>query len=198
MDSITHIALGALTGELLVGKQIGRKAFTLGALAQSFPDIDAVATLWLSPTENMLVHRGITHSILFCLLASILFAILTKRLFKKTQISLRQWYHFFIIQLCLHIFIDAFNAYGTAWFEPFSDYRIVFNTLFVVDPLFSISLLIGGISLLWPSPDTTRRKWAITCLLISTIYLSYALLNKFIVELNTKRILSENQINTNV
>jgi inner membrane protein len=40
MDSITHIALGAITGEALAGKSLGKRAMILGAVAQSLPDID--------------------------------------------------------------------------------------------------------------------------------------------------------------
>ena len=55
---------------------------------------------------------------------------------------------FFILQLCIHVFLDAFNAYGTGWFEPFSHYRVSFNVLFVADPFYSVWLGISFLALL--------------------------------------------------
>ena len=68
MDSLTHIALGACVGEAFFGRKIGRKAMLWGALAQSIPDVDFLAAFWLNTTDNLLAHRGFTHSILFGLL----------------------------------------------------------------------------------------------------------------------------------
>jgi inner membrane protein len=62
MDSLTHIALGACMGEAFAGKQLGKKAMLWGALAQSVPDIDFVASFWMNTSSNLLAHRGFTHS----------------------------------------------------------------------------------------------------------------------------------------
>ena len=53
MDSLTHIALGACIGEAFFERGFGKKAMIWGALAQSIPDIDFVASLWLGPAENL-------------------------------------------------------------------------------------------------------------------------------------------------
>jgi membrane-bound metal-dependent hydrolase YbcI (DUF457 family) len=45
----------------------------LGAVAQSVPDIDFIASFWTSTSENLLAHRGFTHSILFTLLMDAFF-----------------------------------------------------------------------------------------------------------------------------
>jgi inner membrane protein len=58
MDSLTHIALGACTGQLILGRQFGKRAMLLGAVAQSVPDVDFIAALWMSPSGNLLAHRG--------------------------------------------------------------------------------------------------------------------------------------------
>ena len=68
MDSITHLALGACMGEAFAGKTLGKKAMLWGALAQSIPDIDFLASFWMNTTSNLLAHRGFTHSLLFCAL----------------------------------------------------------------------------------------------------------------------------------
>ena len=68
MDSLTHIALGACVGEAFFERGFGKKAMLWGALAQSVPDIDFVASFWMPTAENLLAHRGFTHSLLFAAL----------------------------------------------------------------------------------------------------------------------------------
>ena len=72
MDSVTHIVVGACLGELLLPSSLGKKKLWIGALAQSFPDIDIIGSLWLTPTEDLLFHRSITHSLLFAFLSAFL------------------------------------------------------------------------------------------------------------------------------
>jgi inner membrane protein len=52
MDSLTHIVLGACLGEVLLDRKLGRKAMLWGAIAQSAPDIDFLANLWMKPPAS--------------------------------------------------------------------------------------------------------------------------------------------------
>jgi inner membrane protein len=112
VDTLTHIAFGAVVGEVLAGKRIGKKALLLGAAAQSLPDIDFIAALWLSPADNLLAHRGFTHSFLFLLLITPALALLARRWRFTNQMPLRSWIYFFGIQILIHLLIDSLNAYG--------------------------------------------------------------------------------------
>src|SRR6266567_8568264 len=148
MDSITHIVLGATVGDALLGRRLGKKAMLLGALAQSLPDIDFIASSWLDTSHDVAAHRGITHSLLFVIVVGLLLALAAERRWRHAGISPGRWVFFFILQLWIHIFLDAFNAYGTGWFEPFSHYRVSFNVLFVADPFYSVWLGISFLALL--------------------------------------------------
>jgi inner membrane protein len=179
MDSLTHIALGAIIGEAYAGRKLGKRAMLIGAIAQSIPDVDVIASLWLSPANNMLVHRGFTHSILFSLITTILFAILLSRWHRTPTLSPIHWSIFLGLEIFTHIFIDAFNNYGVGWFEPFSHVRVSFHTLFVVDPLFSTWPILSFIVLIFLRQNSLHRKhWVRIGLLLSVIYLGYALFNK--------------------
>lgn len=123
MDSLTHIALGACIGEAFFEKGFGKKAMIWGALAQSIPDVDFLASLWSTTTENLLAHRGFTHSILFALLIVPVFAMAADRIHRPHNIAFRTWIMFFATEVFLHLFIDGFNNYGVGWFEPFSHTR---------------------------------------------------------------------------
>jgi len=198
MDSITHIALGAAAGEILLGKKLGKRAMIIGAIANSFPDIDFLASLWLSPADNVLAHRGFTHSILCVILLSFLFCWIVLRWDKQKTVSQRDWFIFFLIQMALHLFVDAFNAYGVGWFIPFNDVRISFHTIFVVDPFYSSILIVASVLLLiYPITFKYRNRMAALGLIISSAYLGYALINKYSVNNEVKRILNKQHISYN-
>lgn len=195
MDSITHIALGAIAGEILLGKTIGKKAMILGAIANSFPDIDFLASLWLSPTDNLLAHRGFTHSILCAVLLSLLFSWLATKWYRMEPVTFTVWLLFFSIQLLLHLFVDAFNAYGVGWFIPFNNTRISFHAIFVVDPFYSGILgIVLLVLIVLRMQHKYRARLAVVGLLISSMYLGYALINKYLVSEEIKYLLGKQGI----
>ena len=158
MDSITHLALGAVIGEAIAGKKIGKKAMVLGAATQFFPDIDVVAALWLSPADNLVAHRGLTHSLFFAIIASLLFAVLAYKFFRKIHATYAFWLLFFGTQLVIHIFVDTFNAYGIGLWEPLRSTRYSFDAVYVADPLFSLWLIAGAIFLIALKKNKTSQR----------------------------------------
>jgi inner membrane protein len=195
MDSITHIVLGGVVGEVLLGKQLGKRAIVLGALANSFPDIDIVASFWLDLPHDLLAHRGFTHSFLFVVILSPVLASLAHRWVKNFDVRFSQWMWFFAIQLTIHLLLDSLNAYGTGWLEPFSHKRFSFHTLFVADPFYTTWLLIVFIVLLiFKRTNKFRIRWAIAGMTLSSAYLIYAFANKYKIERDTNRILDKQHI----
>ena len=182
-------------GEAFAGRQLGRKAMLAGVIAHSLPDIDFVAALWLSTADNLHAHRGFTHSILYILLISPLLAVVARFFLKHEEISFRRWVIFFLIISALHIFLDAFNNYGVGWFEPFSSYRISFDTIYVADPFFSIMPGIALVMLLFiKHGQKARRFWWKVGLYSCLIYLSYTVINKIIINNRVTRVLANQQI----
>ena len=195
MDSLTHIILGACIGEAMLGKKIGKRAMLLGAVAQSIPDIDFIASSWLSTAESLLAHRGFTHSILFVIICTPLFALLAERWHRPHNISIGKWIWFFAIGMFIHIFLDAFNTYGVGWFEPFNHYRVSFNVIYVADPFFSIVPGITFIVLLFSSSKKKgRMKWVRAGLICPAIYLIFGVINKLIVDKEIKTIAAKENI----
>lgn len=197
MDSFTHIVLGACIGEAIAGKKLGKKAMLIGAIAQSIPDIDFVTTFWLSDSKDIVSHRGITHSILFAILATFLFAWLLRFIFRKLKLSWKTWFLLIGVNVFTHLLIDGFNAYGIGWLEPFSHRRFSFNILFVADPLFSIWPFISFIALLvLRNKSRERRIWWWAGIGISCIYLTYAIVNKTIIDRSVRKNLIAQGIST--
>src|SRR5688572_28495848 len=95
MDSITHIAVGACLGEAFLDRKLGKKAMLWGALAQSVPDIDFIASFWMNTSSNLLAHRGFTHSFLFVAIISVFFALMAVRWHRPHKISFRKLVQFF-------------------------------------------------------------------------------------------------------
>ncbi|HYC28946.1 MAG TPA: metal-dependent hydrolase, partial [Chitinophagaceae bacterium] len=177
MDTVTHIALGACVGEIMLGKRLGRRASLAGAFANSVPDLDFIATFWLDTDRDLLAHRGFTHSILFAALATLLLAKIFERWFHRRTIHLWNWTLFFSVEILLHIFVDAFNNYGTGWFEPFSHQRVSFNAIYVADPFFSLWIGVGLLAIVLCKTAQRRKAWSIFGLVMSSVYLLYAVSN---------------------
>lgn len=193
MDAITHLVLGAAAGEITVGRQIGKRALLIGGILHFFPDIDVVASFWLPPADNLLAHRGITHSFFFCSIASPLLAYLLYRW--QSRVTYWKWLLITFSLTTSHILLDACNAYGTAWLEPFHSIRIAFHTIFVADPFFSIVPIAGVIVLLFTSTTWRhRRQIAVISLILPTLFLLYTFKNKQEVEHHTHSILQKNKI----
>lgn len=192
MDSITHIVLGGILGEAYAGKELGKRAMVIGALAQSLPDIDFIASLWLDEADNLLAHRGFTHSFLFAALVTPLLVWWAARSHINT-LSYKRWAFFLGGQIFIHLFLDGFNAYGTGWLEPFSHQRFSFNTLFVVDPLYTLWLVVAFVALaFFAKQNPSRGGWIKFSLSISSLYLVLAITSKILVYRDVRNIL-ENQ-----
>ena len=158
MDSLTHIAIGACIGDLFLGKRIGKKAMLYGAVAASLPDIDFIASFWLNTAGDLMAHRGFTHSFLFAIIVVLAMAFFFRHRHRIENIPINTWLVFLGTEIFIHLFLDAFNAYGIGWFEPFSRKRFSFNVLFVADPLFSIGPGIAAFSLLVLSRHSVNEK----------------------------------------
>ena len=195
MDSLTHIALGACMGEAFAGKTLGKKAMLWGALAQSIPDIDFVASFWMDTPSSLLAHRGFTHSFLFCAMITPLFALIAERMHRPHNIRLRKWMLFFGGAIFIHVFIDAFNNYGVGWLEPFSHQRISFNAIYIADPFFSVWPGMSCMVLIFlRKRKTQRKKWWAMGLGLSGLYLFYCLFNKSKIDSDVRDILNKQKI----
>lgn len=195
MDSLTHTVIGACLGEAIAGKQIGKKAMVLGILANNLPDIDMVAHLWESQVSMLMIHRGITHSIICNVILTFALAFLFKKIYAKYDMELKRWLWLFGSGLFLHIILDAFTTYGTGWFEPFSDHRVSFNTIFIFDPTFTLPVFISAIAL-WILKRGSEKRifWWKFGIVLSGIYFSLICLNKLYVN----RVVKSNLNNKNV
>ncbi len=195
MDSLTHIALGACIGEAFFEKGFGKKAMVWGILAQSIPDVDFIAGFWLETSEDLLAHRGFTHSLLFAILIVPAFALAAEKIHRPHNIKFKKWCLFFAVEVLLHLFLDGFNNYGVGWLEPFSHQRFSFNILYVADPFFSIWPGIAFVMLLILHRFHKQRIfWWKLGLTLPFLYLIYCGYNKVMINRDVKQILTTQNI----
>ncbi|NGP87043.1 metal-dependent hydrolase [Fodinibius halophilus] len=172
MDTVTQITLGAAVGELVLGKKIGNKAPLWGAIFGVVPDLDVLASPFVSEVQALAIHRGFSHSLFFCAIAAPLFGWLLHRYYKQSETSLRDWSLLVFMTIITHIFIDVCTSYGTQVFQPFSNYSLSFNSIFIIDPFYTLPLMAGILTALFLKRNTAKRKWANTIgLAISSLYL---------------------------
>ena len=179
MDSVTQAVLGAAIGHAVLGKRIGRKAAVLGAIGGTIPDLDVALLPFFNDLQRMSIHRGLSHSILFSILGAFLIAWILSRIKWTREIAYAKLWWFAFLVLITHIFLDAFTTYGTQLFLPFSDYRVSFDSITVVDPVYTLPLL-GCLLLSLFACKTEKGKTAVNYLGlgISTLYLLATLWNK--------------------
>lgn len=177
MDSLTQLTIGAAIGEAVLGKKLGNKAILWGAAAGTLPDLDVFPGMLLDTPDRLLFHRGFTHSLVFVVAATLIFAPLFYRYYKN-QTTKKEWYLYFGLIFGFGVLIDAFTTYGTQLLWPLR-YRFEFNTIFVVDPLFTLPMLFALIPAMFRSKNHRNRTRLVNAgLMISGIYLLFTLANK--------------------
>ncbi|MBE0639718.1 MAG: metal-dependent hydrolase [Bacteroidales bacterium] len=192
MDSLTQLALGAATGEAVLGKKLGNKAVLWGAAAGSLSDMDVIPGMFLDTPDRLLFHRGFSHSIIFIILATIFFAWLFSKIYKHKLISRKEWLFYFGLIFSGSILIDALTTYGTQLLWPLK-YRFEFNTIFVVDPLFTLPLLVTLTWLMFKRKDSAiRKRLSNIGLILAGGYLLLTIVNKQVINSVFKNAL-ENQ-----
>ncbi len=143
MDSITQAILGAAVGELFLGKKAGYKAPVLGAFLGTLPDLDIIANPVLSSINELYFHRSITHSFFFVIVMAPISGYLLNKIFRIPDVRKLEWARYTFWILLTHILIDLPTSYGTQVFQPFSSLPATTDSIFIIDPIFSLPLAIA-------------------------------------------------------
>ena len=185
MDSLTQIVLGAAFGEAALGKKIGNKALLFGAIGGTIPDLDVFVgrLIYNNEIDIMAFHRGFMHSVLFSIIGAFVFGWLVYYFYnsgkRKQSTTRKDWIWLFFLSLFTHPILDSFTPYGTQLFAPFSDYRVAFNNISVVDPVYTIPFFICMIVLMCYKRNTSKRKlWLKLGLGVSSVYMLLTFVNK--------------------
>ena len=185
MDLVTQAALGAAVGEATLGKKLGNKAVYWGALGGIIPDLDVLGFPFMNAVERFVTHRTLTHSFFFAFLFSPLLAYLVRGFYSWRQkkggplydVAWREWTALFFLCIVTHFLLDCLTVYGTRIFYPFSDYAVGLNTIFIIDPSYTLPLLLGtALAMRLKRGDPRRVKRNFVGLLIAHIYLTLGMI----------------------
>jgi inner membrane protein len=180
MDSLTQIVLGAAVGEAVLGKKVGTKAMLWGAVAGTIPDFDVLLRFVTDDITSTEMHRGFSHSIVFAVLIAPILGWIAHKIHQKkyADASFKNWSWLFFWATVTHPLLDAHTTWGTQFFWPF-EYRLAYQNIFVVDPLYTIPFLICLIvAMFYKRTNPKRRKFNNAGLIISTTYMVITLILK--------------------
>ena len=196
MDSVTQATLGAAIGEAVLGRKIGNKGMLWGAIAATLPDLDVIFVPLYNNIQRISIHRGYSHSILVSVVVATLLAWLFYKWKAKSGVKFFEWWGLFFLALFTHILLDSFTTYGTQLFLPFSDYRVGLDSITIIDPFYTVPLLAGILSALFFARTHPKRRLANNLgLIISTLYLSFTMVNKSRINNVVESSLEQQQIN---
>lgn len=163
MDPLTQGALGAALPQATRGKSIAT-AGVIGFLAGMAADLDVLIRSSTDPLLFLEYHRQFTHSLIFIPIGGLITAlVLHAALGKRWGLAFRQTFLICTLGYATHGLLDAATAYGTQLFWPFSDARVSFSIISIVDPLFTVPLLAGVIAAALrnsPVPARIGLVWA--------------------------------------
>jgi inner membrane protein len=182
MDSVTQIALGAAVGESVLGRRIGNKAMLWGAVIGTLPDLDTYIPLG-DAVRDFTYHRSASHSLLMLVLATPLLVWLINRIHPSLREHRTRWALMIYLLLATHVLLDSFTVYGTQIFWPIDTTPVAWSSIFIIDPLYTLPLLIGVIAALVMTRGNDRghllNRYG---LIASTLYLSWTVAAKFMVD----------------
>lgn len=173
MDSLTQAALGAAVAVATLGRRTAPwKAAAWGALWGTLPDLDAFIDHG-DPVSNMTLHRGHSHALFWLTLAGPLLGALAARVHGEWD-RWRWWALAGWLALVTHPLLDWMTVYGTQLLRPFTDTPYGVGSVFIIDPLYTVPLLVGVAAALL-GRSTQRWGWNVAGLLVSTAYLGWGL-----------------------
>ena len=97
----------------------------------------------------------------------------------KANATWTEWSCLFFWAIFTHPLLDSCTTYGTQLFQPFWDYRVAFNNISVVDPLYTLPFLLCLIIAAILSRGSSWRKWVnYVGIGMSSAYLIFSMVNK--------------------
>lgn len=173
MDPLTQGLVGAAFPQSVGKKQHVIVAGALGMLSGMAPDLDVLIRSSQDPLLYLQYHRQFTHSLLFIPIGSMLCAVVLYPLFaKRFGLSFGQSWLYCALGFSTHALLDACTSYGTQLFWPLSQQRVAWSNVSVVDPMFTLPVLILVALAVWRrSPVFARAAfvWALVYLSLGGI-----------------------------
>ena len=160
MDAVSQITFGAMYAQASSKKREKiRQASIIGGL-------DVFIRSAADPLLALEYHRHFTHSLFFIPFGALVVSLILFYFFKN-KLRFREVYAFAIIGYATHGLLDACTSYGTQLFWPFSNYRVSFDIISIIDPLLTLPILV----LMLIGAIRKNKRFALVAILYSFVYL---------------------------
>ncbi|MBF0161138.1 MAG: metal-dependent hydrolase [Magnetococcales bacterium] len=156
MDPVTHALLGGTMAVLFTPRPRLITASVVGGCAALLADLDVLIHSSQDPLLQLEFHRQFTHALLFTPVGGLVAALLLWW-WARGRATFRQTWMMGCWGYVTAGPLDACTSYGTQLLWPFSDLRIAWSIVPVVEPVTTILLAIFlRLALL-----RRRRRWAV-------------------------------------
>ena len=143
MDPLTQGALGAALPQATRHKADIGIAGSLGFMAGLAADLDVFIRSATDPLLFLEYHRQFTHSLIFIPVGGLICALaLHWILGRRWQLTFGRTFLFCTLGYATHALLDTATSYGTMLFWPFSNERFSLSIVSIVDPLFTVPILV--------------------------------------------------------
>ena len=147
MDPVSQGVLGAALSQSASSTRRVVTAGLLGCLAGMSADLDVLIRSEADPLLFLEYHRQFTHSLVFIPLGGLLCAlVLHLPLGARSGLRFSETLLFCVLGYATHGLLDACTTYGTVLLWPFSGGRVAWNTISIIDPLFTVPLLVATVA----------------------------------------------------
>ncbi len=193
MDTVTQVALGAAVGEAVMGRRVGRRAALWGGLCGLLPDLDLLVPL-TDAVDRLTWHRGPSHSLFVLAAATPLVVRLILRLQPSTSGHRGRWVWLVFLAFATHVLLDCFTVYGTQIFWPLPTPPVMWSSIFIIDPAYSLPLILGVLAALFLHRTPRGHRLNALGLALSSLYLLWSLGAKLHVESRVRASLARQAI----
>ena len=145
MDPLTQGLLGATAAQNINRQQrCAGAAAVLGFLSGMAADLDVLIRSQSDALLFLEYHRQFTHSLIFIPIGALLCAtVLSAALRRYWTLPFWRTVLFCGAGYATHALLDACTTYGTQLLWPFSNERIAWNVLSIIDPAYTLPIGLG-------------------------------------------------------
>ncbi len=173
MDPLSQGVLGASLPQATSQRQTIGSAGLFGFLAGMAPDLDVLIRSPGDPLLFLEYHRQFTHSLVFIPVGGLICGTLLYALFgRRRGLSWQRSWLFCTLGYGTHALLDTCTTYGTQLLWPFSNARIAWNNISIIDPLFTLPLLTLVLLAAYRKQPTFARAglaWALIYLSLGVV-----------------------------